>query len=806
MEIIMTDGNKEEKKESVVNQIKRENQEKLENLTYDPKTVLGEMYPVFKSQMLFRKMKGRDKRNFSVLDEVTTDLLITYYKKTDELADEETVKIFANQFMEDSSIGKRNKDGEYHWQSLDGETTDDKLDLAWLIWQEEKKNGHTAHLKEKKIALPGDDPQDENYVPIPSNHPINSPNILITIHKELGTKMVGEDGNGMLIFGACSSIWFNEDPNGIAGLGVSSVGKTFTINTVLKQFPEVTGEVFNDKRKAFSLHDKPYVFRIMDITLAALYRIPDAVINRKIIYQGEKLDAALQKASSEDAKVAMVWRQFQSQGRYNRVLSEQEKAEFAWVSNYIDKHAKISLIMESAETIEQQDINRTIPLSFDESKEQTERIGKFIAEGKGKPFDPIIRARNEPSKIIQDIISQFPTNFFQFCDYVNPYYEYLSEIILKKYNYHPHTRRMTAYVFGIVETLTKICYRNRKIKEHPKTNTGRIIYSNASDNLLGMLLTWNSMEQAITQTTQSDYMFLGIMKEALIHNDVKLLNNTFNNPDGTVRFQDEGEWWTASEMSKATKKGKERTREAIKKLQELGFIRSKPMGKSGRYWKYCINDDMIRSETSIGLVDFLPFYVPMEYHNDPCFIGRPDFQMREREIIYPNMPSFRYFAHILGISPIQLYLVQYIIVQENFYGYEPGNTSDECYILSRLPILKSGLPPYQRKIWIFYDATKPKFSDRSPGATKLGTSVNGDEKSPETKLHESPEQTYHRELKKEMRRLAKEDDNGKIKKGDLIKFTASKGMVMDILDKTLENMQFEGDIQEPFPNIYKFTE
>lgn len=777
----------------------QENLQKLEKLAFDPKGVLEDLYPVYKCQNLFRKMKGRDKRHFSVLDEVTKDLLTKFYEKAEGLADEDEIKTYAQLFMEDSQIGRKNKEGQFFWQQLDGEESDGKLDLAWLLYQEEKNNGYSQSAHTTPL-FPGD--EDENFVPTPQDHPINDPNVLITIHKELGKKMVGEEANRMTLFCCVASSWFNEDPTGAAGLGVSSIGKTFAINTVLNHFPEVTGIIFNDDKKQKELHNKPMVFRLMDIKLAALFRTSDSIFDRKVIYQGEKADAKMQKSNSEKEEVSRVLRQWQSQGRYNRILSEQEKTEFGWKSSFVDKRAKISLIMESAETIEEQDVNRTIPLIFDESKEQTEGIIKFIAENKGKPSDPIVKMRKEPSKIIQQIIEKFPERFYDECDYENPYYNYLSEILLKKYNYHPHTRRMTAYVFGLIETITKIQWKNRKLIDNSKVNTGRLVYSNATDNLLGMMLVWGSMEQAITQTSQTDYLYLGMMKEALATNSVKLLKNAFFNPDGSIKFQEEGEWWTINEMAKVIKKGKERTREAVMKLVELGFIKSKSMGKSGRYWKHQIDDDMIRTETSIGLVDFLPFFVPMEYHNDPCFLGKPDFSKYSYQVIYPNSEVFNFFVSKLPISPVQLYNITYICVREYFSGFQLPTIEEEFYILNPLPIRRSGLLPKQREIWVFFDPTKVKTEDRSVKVSNNNTSLS---QSPGTNIINPIKNTFLGQIKEEMNRLARENEDGDINYSDLVKFTSSKGMMMEALEEILESLAKEGEIYEPRPKIFHLS-
>ena len=793
--------NLEEKAEREV----REKKTELEKLVKDPKKLLGnKLYLAYQSQNTFRKVKGRDERRYSVLDEPINDCLITYFHNTDKLTlDEETIKYNAEVFMDSSKIGK-NVDGEYQWQRFDRDEVEDKIDLAWTFYEEEK-NGHSAELMKKansNEALP----VDENYVKPPPNHPVNRPDILIIIHIELDKKLIREYANRLVVFLAALSAWLLRHPVGIAGLGASSIGKSFTIGRVLMHFPFVDSGINISPEKRMKLMNKPLLWELHDTTAASLFRTESSLFNRKIIYYGERPNAE-KTISSEDEKTARFLRQLASNGSIGKLLLEQAPGSQKWVSVYYKIEAEISLILESAESIEEQELNRTLPLSFDESEEQTKLISQFVGEEKGKPFDRVIQERSEPSKIIQEIISHIPANFFLHMDYENPYYKEITAIVLKMYNFAIHTRRMIGYVFGLIEVITKLHIKSRGHVSDHRTKTGYKIVSTAEDNLIGLMLLWNSMEQSVTSTTTGDYYFLGLIKIALSERKVTLLKNPKKfNAKGEVQWQEEGEWWTINKMRDIIKKSKGNLIKHLIKLQEMGYVKSKKMGSSDKSgWKYSITE---KDESSVSLspTDFLNFFTPELYRND-LRLGAVRFPRgKPIEIIFPNMPVFDFFKSVLPLTPVHNNIIYYIGVQENFCGYDQGNISNEknMFSLDHTPDFRTAIN--QRQIWYIMkqselDLAVGQFQTDSPD-----NSLKNDSQSPGTKHFESPEQTYVRQLKVEMRRLAKLDGNGKIRKGDLIKFTSTKGMMADILEKTLEKWSLEGEIQEPFPNIYKLPE
>lgn len=577
---------------------KPKTQEEIEQEWIDePKQVLGSFQPIFYCGNMYKTLHGMDGKRFRTLEEAVYVLLYKAYEKHSDRA-------WVYKFLNASRLGSiSNK--QYYWQRQSDENKENMYQFAHLQYQEDA-NGRSRKIAKQHKQLYGIGESKKVKELYPKDHPLRHPYLLVKIHKELGTKMVGEEVNRLLLFLTGCSVWLCKKPLGIGAKGESSVGKSFTADQTLMHFPSIY-KIHKKENNEFVINDDPAVFHLQEVSDAFLFRTPSEFWDRKIINFGELPE----KPTDSELKIIRHLRQLQSEGYISKgLISDSVGKDGKKYSDTLYVKADISFIAMTAAEFEEQYANRQLLLSFDESKEQTERITKFRSEIDQYPHVSYIRDRVIPSKFIKKVVDGLPFKQFDHITYVNPYADILHKVTFNLWGSYTQFRRLFNFICTIVEVITRLHWLQRPIIDHPKVETGRIIKATGEDNMIALGLVWNSLEQSLIKKEVSDQYFFDTLKEVInsgkmdVEKDKEIIKK-----DGTTYIR-EGTWWSQNKLRKHIEKGKDYITNKIKRLQGLGMIKTTKI--YGNYWMYSINESYESSKTldSTSQSSILAFFEP----------------------------------------------------------------------------------------------------------------------------------------------------------------------------------------------------
>ena len=587
LEIMVSNQNDNIKREIAITPLQKESYKKLIEKT-PPQIYFGDKFSMFICGNQYRKLRGSNGNWIKNVEELFGELI---FYIMDQGEQDEYVYLF----MEDSAIGRESKNG-HAWQKLKEEEKWRIITFNRMLYNKhvKEKNKKLEEKNQEFFQSPGNEQITQE---IPEKHPLNDKLLLANIHRELGKRIVKEERNRLIVFIGLCSAYLLSKPLGCAGLGKSSVGKSMVFETVINHFPEIMPNIDSGKKTGW--------FLCNNIKEAALFRLDQDFADHTIFYLGEMPDSM----TETQKELYGYLRQLQSEGRIAKTLSEptnQENGRLAWkaVSYYLK--ANISFFALSVFEFEEQFGNRQIKLSFDESEAQTNRIADWKTEIQMySTTRPEIYERTTKSKYIIDLVEGLDKWFFkhyEIVDYENPYADHVNNILKKLYSGSIQLRRVTDYVFKFIEVITRLHSKHRTYGYKTTGCGGYKIVATSEDNLIGLYLLWNSLEQAILDITQPDKEILKLMKDAM--NDsgrVKLVKN---------QEWEEGEWFTANQMAKTIGKGTTSVREACRRLAKVGYIKVKKGDKSGRWWKYNL-EKADSPLNSVGPSDFLPFFLPV---------------------------------------------------------------------------------------------------------------------------------------------------------------------------------------------------
>lgn len=607
----------------------------------NPEDLLKEKYPFFICRNTYRKLKDSENNWIKSVEIVFSEIICFLM----DIGYEDSW-IFL--FMSGSSIGREFSNGDYAWQKLSDESKMKIIDFnRWLHKQRamETKAKFHANLPD---YMKEDSDQNNPKPELPDDHPLRDPYVLINVDKELDLRIVREKRNRLVVFICAISAFLCEKPLGAAGLGPSSVGKNMVFDTVLKHIPEK--EADNEK------NPKAGWFLCNNIKEAALFRLNPEFINHTVVYLGETPD----KPSETHLELMGFLRQLQSEGKIAKTLSEQvmdKEGVKNWKSTTYKLEAEVSYFALSIHGFEEQFGNRQIPLSFDESEEQTNRIGNWKAEiEQYKTVKYEVSVRNTKSEYIEKVIDGIGKSWFeQYKEYtfVNPYANHVKYILQRMYSGSIQYRRVINYVFRFIETITRLHTFNRVIEFTEFGKETYQIVATSEDNLIGLYLLWPSLEQAIKHLTREDKDILEKMKDVFSEGiEIKLIKNA---------DWETGEWFSANAMGRTINKGTTSIRDSCKKLYKAGYLNSKAGNKKGSWFKYSILKTPLASNP-IRPSSLLPFFCPVD--SPVCLLSL--VSENSYSMIGLNFPLlFALFGHtnfLLGTHYIRVQLIYKYIV------------------------------------------------------------------------------------------------------------------------------------------------
>ncbi len=562
---------------------------------------LGDMYPYYICGNSYRKLKDSEgnwiKSITTVFDELIIYLMDAGYEDS---------WIFL--FMSGSAIGKELVNGDCEWQKHTEDWQIKKIDFHRLLQKQRAKE-----IQKKAFAeLPDymlDDIDNQNPKPdLPHDHPLRDPYVLVNVDKELGLRIVHEKRNRLVIFLCAISAFLCEKPLGAAGLGPSSVGKNMVFDTVLKHIPEkISGERSNAKGGWF---------RCNNLKEAALFRLDPEFINHTIVYLGETPD----KPTETHLELMGYLRQLQSEGIISKTLSEQVVGDNGlsnWSAKTMRLKAEVSFFAFSIFGFEEQFGNRQIPLSFDESEEQTNRIGKWKAEMEKygtERYD--VSVRKTKSEYIEKVIAGIDKVWYEQYKEIafhNPYAIHVEYVLQRLYSGSIQYRRVINYVFRFIETITRLHAFNRTVEYTRFGKQPYQVVATSEDNLIALYLLWPSLQQAIQHVTREDIDIYEKMEEVLFQERNRKIGDIIKNIKLVKNAEWEAgeQWFSSNAMAKALSKGKDSMRKSCKRLFKAGYLNSKSGNKNGSWFKYSISENT-KLATSIDPVAILPFFLPAD--------------------------------------------------------------------------------------------------------------------------------------------------------------------------------------------------
>ncbi|MHA2248026.1 MAG: hypothetical protein ACXADY_23970 [Candidatus Hodarchaeales archaeon] len=319
--------------------------------------------------------------------------------------------------------------------------------------------------------------------------PLDDPELLLNIWKELETRIKNEGNNATLIFlcGISSLLLHNGGVNAIIE-GASSAGKSYVAEEVLlEHFPEVD----SDNPDAWGLIIANH------LTFAGLTRLA-MHLDKKIIYQGE-----LNESSTEENKqVEQALRQVISGGRYVRYLTNErtkqlEKLEIKGKPTCVSTTASLKTELQLS--------NRYIKVNLDETQRQTEVIVDFI-------FEHDFNKPSPGSQYIKEVIAALVKEFeYPAGPVYNPYAKSIARILNEKYSNDVHLRRVASQVKNIINTITLLHVRQRQQVKH-ETHLPKIFtVATIQDNLNTLYLLNEVIDQSISKLHKTSVEILEII-------------------------------------------------------------------------------------------------------------------------------------------------------------------------------------------------------------------------------------------------------------------------------------------------------
>jgi len=244
------------------------------------------------------------------------------------------------------------------------------------------------------------------------------PNLIGTIQRDIvAIGLVGEEQTGLLTYLMGTSRILNK-PLSVLYRGRSCSGKSMVQRVPLRLFPADT------KIDATA------------ITSASLFRMEPGELSHKILIGGERKHVADDNAA--DATAAL--RQLLSEGRISKQLCVKQGAD--WVSKLIEAEGPVAYSESTtANSIFQEDLNRVIQVTTDETPTQTRAVLKGIAR-------PYCEVEHDPKRIIEKH-HQFQ-RALEYADVRIPFADVLAE---KMPAGKIEARRVIQQVLGTIEAI-----------------------------------------------------------------------------------------------------------------------------------------------------------------------------------------------------------------------------------------------------------------------------------------------------------------------------------------------------------------
>ncbi len=620
-----------------------------------PEEKLNEKYPYYICRNTYRKLKDSE-NNWIKIVEIVFSEIIGYLM--DKLYEDSWIFLF----MEGSSVGRELKNGDYAWQKLSEESKMKIIDFNRYQHKQRSKQKKEAAFENVPDYMKDDSNQQKSIPVLSEDHPLHDPYVLIKVDKELDLRIVREKRNRLVVFICAISAFLCEKPLGAAGLGPSSVGKNMVFDTVLKHIPEKEPDKKENPNAGW--------FHCNNIKEAALFRLDPKFINHTVVYLGETPD----KPTETHLELMGYLRQLQSEGKIAKTLSEQiidETGAKNWSPKTYKLEAEVSYFALSVFGFEEQFGNRQIPLSFDESEEQTHRIGKWKAEiEKYGTRRENVYLRKTKSEYIEKVIKGISEFCFeQYKDYAfeNPYANHVEYILQRLYSGSIQYRRVITYVFRFIETITRLHILNREVEFVKFGKESYRLVATSEDNLLGLYLLWPSLQQAIEHITREDIENLDKMEEVLDQEREKAISDetVYIKLQKNAKWEEENEeeWFSTNNMANAIGKGKDTIRDSCRRLQKAGYLKARSGSKAGTWFKYSISEGT-EGATPSDPADILPFLLPPD--SPVCLLSlRPENCYSMIGAVYPRLFSlFRHTRPLVGT----IYNCVLIIYHQIVYG------------------------------------------------------------------------------------------------------------------------------------------
>jgi hypothetical protein len=196
-------------------------------------------------------------------------------------------------------------------------------------------------------------------------HETNILDRLAAAAKVLG--MAGEVGNAKLIYLSVAS-QILEDPVSVAMKGLSSVGKSFTTQTVIRFFPEDAVIILT------GMSERGLVYMERDFSHRTV-----------VLYEAVALREGREK--NEGNQTAYYIRSLMSEGCIRYVVTVKDEGGSLVGKEILKPGPTNFVITTTSASLHNENETRMLSLAADDSKEQTRRIFKAIAAGKRRERD-----------------------------------------------------------------------------------------------------------------------------------------------------------------------------------------------------------------------------------------------------------------------------------------------------------------------------------------------------------------------------------------------------------------------------------
>jgi hypothetical protein len=183
------------------------------------------------------------------------------------------------------------------------------------------------------------------------------PNLVAAIRRDLGSVVVGESDNALLVYLVYTSRIL-DDPAAVVARGETSTGKSRLLKGVARFFPDAA------KVEA------------MQMTPAAWFNTPEDYFRHKVFLAGER------KHSQDDAAkdAGALLRQLLSEKRIDRGVSVYDEPSRAWRTVMVQREGPVAYAESTtAESVFAEDLNRMLQVTTDGSARQSRRVMEAMA-------------------------------------------------------------------------------------------------------------------------------------------------------------------------------------------------------------------------------------------------------------------------------------------------------------------------------------------------------------------------------------------------------------------------------------------